>query len=201
MDIGRPSEITSQVYQFGWCLQCTNEHHFFPPRYFHVLSLQLAYKFAQISDKLNRYCTFWKNGLHWFNGHGVGTLVEMVNDSQCVLVLMSSEEEYRENMVSARSDVIRKVVQVYKESCPSLEAEEFLIDSQELDYPMNNPTERTMYRVKTILRCLSERKPLVVNKKGNQQKKISELLSDDTLDCSNISLLGGRDIRVSYYTL
>ena len=38
----RPDKMTSQVYQFGWCLQCTGEHHFFPPRYFHVLSLHLA---------------------------------------------------------------------------------------------------------------------------------------------------------------
>ena len=25
----RPDEMTSQAYQFGWCLQCTREHHFF----------------------------------------------------------------------------------------------------------------------------------------------------------------------------
>ena len=27
----RPDELTSQVYQFGWCLQCTSKHDFFPP--------------------------------------------------------------------------------------------------------------------------------------------------------------------------
>ena len=27
----RPDEMTSEVYQFGWCLQCTREHDFFPP--------------------------------------------------------------------------------------------------------------------------------------------------------------------------
>ena len=27
----RPDEMTSEVYQFGWCLQCTSKHHFFPP--------------------------------------------------------------------------------------------------------------------------------------------------------------------------
>ena len=37
----RPDEMTSQVYQFGWCLQCTGEHHFFPPRYFHILSIYI----------------------------------------------------------------------------------------------------------------------------------------------------------------
>ena len=52
--------------------------------------------------KLNRYCTFWRNGLHWFDGHGVGVLVEIVDESQCVLVLMSCEEGYSDNMVRLR---------------------------------------------------------------------------------------------------
>ena len=83
----RPNEMASQVYQFGWCLQCTGEHDYFPPRYFHVLSLHLAYKMAlpQEDDKLNRRCTFWRNGLHWLNDDGVGVLVEIVDESQCVL--------------------------------------------------------------------------------------------------------------------
>uniref|UniRef100_A0A1X7UB70 Uncharacterized protein n=1 Tax=Amphimedon queenslandica TaxID=400682 RepID=A0A1X7UB70_AMPQE len=117
----RPDEMTSQVYQFGWCLQCTSKHHFFPPRYFHVLSLRLAYKMAlpQEDDKLNRYCTFWKNGLYWFNGHGVGSLVEIVDESQCVLVMMSCEKGYSDNMVSLRRDVIGEVMNVYKEACLS----------------------------------------------------------------------------------
>ena len=70
----RPDKMISQVYQFGWCLQCTGEHHFFPPRYFHILSLHLAYKLAQpqVKDKLSRHCTFWKNGLYWCNSYGVG---------------------------------------------------------------------------------------------------------------------------------
>ena len=86
--------MTSQVYQFGWCLQCTSKHHFFPPRYFHILSLRLAYKMAlpQKHNQLMRRCTFWKNGLYWLNGHGVGSLVEIVDESQCVLVMMSCEK-------------------------------------------------------------------------------------------------------------
>uniref|UniRef100_A0A1X7U3B3 G domain-containing protein n=1 Tax=Amphimedon queenslandica TaxID=400682 RepID=A0A1X7U3B3_AMPQE len=85
----RPDEMTSQVYQFGWCLQCTSKHHFFPPRYFHVLSLRLAYKMAipQEDDKLNRYCKFWKNGFYWSNGHGVGSLVEIVDESHNLSLL------------------------------------------------------------------------------------------------------------------
>ena len=191
----RPDEMTSQVYQFGWCLQCTGEHHFFPPRYFHILSLHLGYKLAlpQVKDKLSRRCTFWKNGLYWSNGYGVGVLVEIVDESQCVLVLMSCKEGY--NMVELRREVIGEVMSVYKESCPSLEVEELVIDPKELDYPVNTPRERTVYSVKAILSAIDKRKLFVVTDKG--EKEVKSILPDESLvDINNLSLLGGRGIKV-----
>ena len=197
----RPKKMTSEVYQFGWCLQCTREHDFFPPRYFHILSLRLAYKMAlpQEDDKLNRYCTFWENGLHWFNGHGVGSLVEIVDESQCVLVMMSCEKGYSDNMVSLRRDVIGEVMSVYKESCPSLEVKELVIDPKELAYPVNTPRERTVYSVKAVISAIKEGRPFLVNERGQTQLK--EILPDESLsDISNLSLLGGRDIKVRINT-
>uniref|UniRef100_A0A1X7TWC2 Death domain-containing protein n=1 Tax=Amphimedon queenslandica TaxID=400682 RepID=A0A1X7TWC2_AMPQE len=198
----RPDEITSQVYQFGWCLQCTCKHHFFPPRYFHVPSLHLAYKMAlpQEDNKLNRYCTFWKNGLYWSNSHGVGSLVEIVDESQCVLVLMSCEKGYSGNMVSLRRDVIGEVMSVYKETCPSLEVKELVIDPKELAYPVNTPRERTVYSIKAVLSALIEyraqhRGPFLVTI-GSKHTELKEILPDESLsDISNLSLLGGRDIK------
>ena len=197
----RPNEMASQVYQFGWCLQCTSKHDFFLPRYFHVLSLRLAYKMAlpQKDDKLNRYCTFWKNGLCWFDGHGVGSLVEIVDESQCVLVMMSCEKGYSDNMVSLRRDVIGEVMSVYKESCPSLEVKELVIDPKELAYPLNTPRERTVYGVWDLLSAIKERRPFLVNNKGQTELKM--ILPDESLsDISNLSLLGGRDIKVRINT-
>ena len=201
----RPDEMTSEVYQFGWCLQCTSKHHFFLPRYFHVLSLHLAFKFClskgnkKLAEKLNRYCTFWKNGLHWFNGHGVGSLVEIVDESQCVLVMMSCEKGYSDNMVYQRRDVIGEVMSVYKESCPSLEVKELVIDPKELAYPVNTPRERTGYDVCDLLSSIKEGRPFLVSDKG--QTRLKEILPDESLsDISNLSLLGGRDIKVRINT-
>uniref|UniRef100_A0A1X7TNB4 Uncharacterized protein n=1 Tax=Amphimedon queenslandica TaxID=400682 RepID=A0A1X7TNB4_AMPQE len=196
-NLHQPDEMTSEVYQFGWCLQCTSKHHFFPPRYFHVLSLHLAYKMAlpQEDGKLNRYCTFWKNGLYWSNGHGVGSLVEIVDENQCVLVMMSCEKGYRDNMVSLRRDVIGEVMSVYKESCPSLEVKELVIDPKELVYPVNTPRERTVYSVKAVLSALVEQRPFLVTT-GTKRTELKEILPDESLsDISNLSLLGGRDIK------
>ena len=198
----RPKMMTSEVYQFGWCLQCTREHDFFPPRYFHVLSLRFAYKKAlpQEDDNLNRYCTFWKNGLYWFNGHGVGSLVEIVDESQCVLVMMSCEKGYSDNMVSLRRDVIREVMSVYKESCPSLEVKELVIDPKELAYPVNTLRERTVYSVKAVISAAVEQRPFLVTT-GTRRTELKEILPDESLsDISNLSLLGGRDIKVRINT-
>ena len=198
----RPDEMTSQVYQFGWCLQCTREHDFFPPRYFHVLLLRLAYKMAlpQEDNQLKRRCTFWKNGLYWFNGHGVGSLVETVDESQCVLVMMSCEEGYSDNMVSLRRDVIGEIMSVYKESCPSIEVKELVIDPKELAYPVNTPRERTVYSVKDIMSTIGKR-DFLVNATGTRRTRLKDILLDESLsDISNLSLLGGRDIKVRINT-
>ena len=193
----RPDEMTSQVYQFGWCLQCTGEHHFFPPRYFHVLSLNLAYKLAlpQEDDKLSRRCTFWKNGLYWSNSYGVGVLVEIVDESQCVLVLMSCEEGY--NMVELRREVIGEVMSVYEKSCPSLEVKELVIDPKELDYPVNTPRERTVYSVRDVMSAMDEGRPFIVSDTGIRRREVKSILPDESLvNINKLSLLGGRDIKV-----
>ena len=196
----RPDEMTSNKYQFGWCLQCTGEHHFFPPRYFHVLSLHLAYKFALAErKKINRRCTFWRNGIHWFNSHGVGVLVEIVDESQCVLVLMSYQEGCSENMVCLRREVIGEVLRLYKESCPSLKVEELVIDPEELDYPVKTPRERTLHAVYTVLLAAVEGGHYHPTTKG--QRKLKSILTGESLsDISNLSLLGGRDIKVRIHT-
>ena len=199
----RPKKMTSEVYQFGWCLQCTREQHFFPPRYFHVLSLHLAFKMAQPQedDNLERRCTFWKNGLYWSNGHGVGSLVEIVDESQCVLVMMSCEKG-SDNMMSLRRDVIGEVMSVYKESCPSLEVKELVIDPKELAYPVNTPRERKVHSVKDILSAIVKLEEFLVKSDGTKGEKVKEILPDESLsDISNLSLLGGRDIKVRINTL
>lgn len=190
--------MNSHIFKFGWCLQCNKEHDFFPPRCFHILSLHLAYKFAlpHEDDILNRYCTFWRNGLHWFNGHGVSALVEIVDESQSILVMMSCEDGYSNDMVLLRRDVIKEIMSVCKESCPYIEVKEFIIDPSDLSYPLEIPRERKIYNVCAVLSAITEgRKFLVTNDPMHRDLKM--ILPDESLsDISNLSLLGRRDINV-----
>ena len=199
----RPAEMTTKVYQFGWCLQCTGEHDYFPPRYFHVLSLHLAYKMAlpQEDDKLNRRCTFWQNGLHWLNGYGVGVLVEIVDESQCVLVLMSQKKGCSDSFIYFRQNVIKEVLIARNESCPSLEVKEFVIDPEELSYPVKTPRKRTLYSVKDVISFILSNQDYIVNATGTKAVELKSVLTDESLsDINNLSLLGGRDIKVRIHT-
>ena len=208
LNIDRPDNINQQVFQFGWCLQCTEDYHFFPSHFFHILLLCLAYKFGlpEYTSKLaivDCQCTFWKNGIHWFNGKGIGTLVELVDGVQCVLVLMSCKEGYERNMVSLRRDVITEVTTVQKESCPSLKLLDFVIDPQDLTYPIDKPTQRTVYNVQDIISCIIRKEDFINNKphsnKVRSPKSLDQVLPNESIqltDISQLSVLGGHDLKV-----
>ena len=74
-----------------------------------------------------------------------------MDESQCVLVLMSCEEGYSDNMVSLRRKLIQEVMSVYSESCSSLKVEEFLIDPQDLAYPVKTPSQKRVYSVRECI--------------------------------------------------
>ena len=208
LNIDRPDNINQQVFQFGWCLQCTEDYHFFPSHFFHVLLLCLAYKFGlpEHTSKLaivNRQCSFWKNGIHWFNGKGIGTLVELVDGGQCVLVLMSCEEGYERNMVFLQREVITEVTTVQKESCPSLKLSDFVIDLQDLTYPIDKPIQRTVYNVQDIISCIIRKEDFINNKphsnKVRSPKRLEQVLPNENIqltDISQLSVLGGHDLKV-----
>ena len=202
----RPDNIGQEVFRFGWCLQCTEHYHFFSSHFLHSLLLNLSYKYALPEhanpNNLNCKSTFWKNGIHWFNGDGAGTLVELVDESQCVLVLMSCEEGYENEMVSLQRDVITEVMNVWKESCPSLKLSDFIIDPQDLTYLIDKPTQRTVYNVGDIIYCIIHKKDFVGSKphSNNQigkMKKLSELLQ--LTDIHHLSALKGQELdKVQY---
>ena len=117
-----------------------------------------------------------------------------MDDSQCVLVLMSCEEGYSDNMACIRRKVISEIASIYKESCPSLKVEELVIDPEELSYPVKTPRERTVYSVHSILSAIVEDRPFIVTTNGH--KELKSILPDESVS-DNLSLLGARDIKVS----
>ena len=207
LNVDRPDNIDQEVFLFGWCLQCTEHYHFFPSHFLHSLLLNLSYKYAlpKHTSTLNIQSNFWKNGIHWFNGNGVA-LVELVDESQCVLVLMSCEEGYESEMVFLRRNVITEIMKLQKKSYPNLMLSAFVIDPQDLTYPIDKPTQRTVYNVQDIIYCIIHRKDFVTNSKVHSsnyncvKKKLNQLLFNESLQLENIgylSILGERYSLIS----
>ena len=198
-NVQRPHEI-SRTIQFGWCLQCCNPHQFFLPRFLHVLLLHLAYQYAlpkTADNPHHRQCTIWTNGILWSDVYGVQTLVEIVDNSQCVLLLMSCLEGLEHNMIKLRKEVIKDILSHQKDTCPRLELQEFIIDPSQLDYPIDKPSSLTLYDIEHVALYVVMKKAFVISYKGDNVIKISDLLLFEHINPDTLSVFAGRNPEVS----
>ena len=191
------------TFQFGWCLQCSNPHQFFPPRFFHILLLHLAYNYALDSttadNPLNRRCTIWTNGILWSDDDGVQTLVEIIDNSRCVLLLMSCLHGMEHNMVNLRKNVISDILSHKKDTCSTLEIQEFIIDPTRLEYPVDSSSSLTLYDIEQIADCVVHKKPVVVSStnEGRNTIEITDLLPFECINPDTLSVFAGRSPEVS----
>jgi hypothetical protein len=95
-------------------------------------------------------------------------------------------------MIDLRREVIREVLKVHEESYRSLKVSDYVIDPDELTYPINKPMDRTLYSVTDIIASIKGKREFVDNEK--KQKKIDNLFNkESTLNICQLSILGGRD--------
>ena len=106
-----------------------------------------VYASALAESVLN--CRLWKNGIRWCDQNNIVTVVELVDADQCVLVLMSCEENARKLIVSLRRELIKDIETSFKEYCTGVKAG-FVIDPDCLEYPIDKPIERTVYSVENL---------------------------------------------------
>ena len=191
------------TFQFGWCLQCSNPHQSFLPRFLHVLLLHLAYNYAldptTADNPLNRRCTIWTNGILWSDDDGVQTLVEIIDNSQCVLLLMSCLHGMEHNLVKLRKNVIKYILSHKKDTCPRLELQEFIIDPTRLEYPVDSLSSLTLYDIEHIAARVVRKKPVVVSctDEGRIRIKITDLLPFEHINPDTLSVFAGRSPEVS----
>ena len=198
------STIMNKPFKFGWYLQCSNEHSFFSSRFLHLLTLRLAYQYAlqkSTDNPHNLRCTIWSTGILWNDEDGVETLVELLDNSQSVILLMSSQKELEHNMIPLRRRVITDILSIREEICPSVHVKEYIIDSSQLDYPIDKTSSLVLYDIGEIASCIAFNKPCVVScMKTNQgvyvSKKLSDLLPLEYNRGQDISIFVGRDIKV-----
>ena len=111
-------------YYIGNFAECEVKLNYFPPRFLHLLFLRLAYSYAlqaaqenratsdlesvALLQKHNRRCTMWKNGIHWLMQEGVECFVEIVNNSNGIVVITKSKEEQKFNCSEMLFKILRE---------------------------------------------------------------------------------------------
>ena len=194
------SQEISGTFQFGWCLQCSNPHHFFLPRFLHVLLLHLAFRYAlpkSTENKLHRRCTIWTSGIQWKDTRGVQSLVELVDNNQCVLLLMSCQVGSEQNMLRLCKDLLCEILSLQQQLCPSLKLQEFIIDPSQLHYPIEKPSTLTLYDIELIASCIIQKEQFVLDTEGDKQMKISDLFPFEPIQPDTLSVFAGRNPEVS----
>ena len=151
-------------YNCGWLLCCSEDHHFFTPRFLQVILLRLAFSFAldiEIQKRrdhpaIQRRCSIWKNGILWLNADGIEVLVEMRQQNQVVAVMMRCDEvsETRIECIYLWSSVIQKILKMKEEFCSQVLTKEAFIDPDELQYPLRPLKDLTLFSMSDVARSV-----------------------------------------------
>ncbi|XP_019859239.1 PREDICTED: uncharacterized protein LOC109587441 [Amphimedon queenslandica] len=197
--IEKPIRLIPHEFTFGWYLQCTNLHDLFPQRFFNSLLLHFTMKYpVEEACKIgyDKYqCSFWKNGLKWSDRNGITTLLELVDENQCVLVLMSCNKGAQEsNMVLLRRRLIHDIFDMHRKFCGTLDTVAFVIDPEKLQYPIDKPKTRVAYFVENFIKLGKHDfiNPTVQTKgaPASDGKQVCDVLPYES-DYANLSIFGG----------
>ena len=184
--------VIAEPLLFGWCLLCIDEHGFFSPHFLHLAYHHALPRSSDNCDELR--CTIWSTGILWHCRYGVQTLVELVDNSRSVILLMSCKKELQLNMIPLRREVIADVLSIKKEACPSVKIKKFIIRPSQLDYPIEKPFHLVLFDIEGIASSVVLNKPCVVS--YNKCMHTSSYVEEKMCDLFPFEYNRGRDMSV-----
>ena len=127
-----PGDIATPERCFGWLLHTDSIHQSFPNRFLHTLTLKLAHELCladqnhnAIIQVNNRQCKVWRCGISWNSVKGVSTLIELMEQSRCLFLVMSfPDPEYCNELVP----VLQIIKATLSQFSPSIPATEYIVD-------------------------------------------------------------------------
>lgn len=165
-------DIEEFYYHFGWMLRCSKPEDFFLPHFLHVLLLRLAFSFDLTRDKqdlnvsnpvIQGECHVWKNGIYWLNRFGLGVLVEVVDKSRKVNVVVRCLQGVDIECAKLRSAVIAKVLQAVDDYCPGVSVTEtFVSPTEAIQHPLN-PSDGGLIAAAEVAKAVCLPAPFALN--------------------------------------
>ena len=196
LEIQQPSVLLSSEEGmfsnwFGWCLSCKHQKYcFFTSRFLHVLLLRLIGTFpladsdaTASSHHQQKRCTVWTNGISWDNEEGIRTIVELIDQNQRVVVVMSHTTESRPLECSKhRSAVIRLIRDLKEKLFPKLDVDEYLISP---DLLKNWPSEdvclpdEVLCPMENVAKSMLLQKPWILSLKGELKLRTEKTMLNE----------------------
>ena len=175
-------------FSIGWYVKCTGNLDFLPPRYLHVLLLRLTFMFAlppgslQTSDfdlslsvpKENCHCTMWKNGIHWLMSEGIECIVEVVNESRGVVVVVKSRKKHTYQCVQMLAQIVNVITEAKHEFCYSVSFQYHIMNS---DDPSSYSNEDKLFEISKIKSALRNQDETVISESGHVTLDLENLKS------------------------
>ena len=186
------------IYKCGWYLSCnSSEADHLSSRFLHVLLLRLAFSFALIPDPyevdtscpvIQRKCNVWKSGIHWINRKGVEVVVEVVEQSTTVVVMVGCMMGKELAGVELRTKVIKSVLDVKEEHCKNIKTRDKILHPQELkSYPLSKLDQLLSFSIHELSCGVAESVDFVTRQRDTELKafSIKELLYFEPYTCFN----------------
>ena len=185
------------TYSIGWLARCTDPFDYFPARFLHVLLLRLVFRFTLSAPQkqassassdhshFQRRCTMWKTGVHWLMVEGVECMVELVDGSKGVVIIIKSEEDNVEYCVHVFNRIFSCVIEAKAEFCHAIRPDFFLLDSTtEADYL----SEDHLFAMSDVEKALAhpEKSNWILSVSGNSRMKFSKLFSVNSLNLLHV---------------
>ena len=171
------------AFKFGWCLRCCNlkRHHFFTPRFFHMLLLHLAYKFSESSsfNAFEQLCQIWSKGIFWKDLNGAQTLIELIDNNQSLIVLVSFQDGLETSVariVNHIRDVIVEILTCKQKVMPRTDTTEFIVDNSNLLYPLGPLSDLTLFDMRLLAKCHVNGDSFILDTTGNRQVVVTKLI-------------------------
>ena len=186
--VSPPPEVTITT-GYGWCLWCPNPHQFLSNRFLHVLLLRIAYTFClpnpnigklqvvSLIHQLARRCILYKNGIWWTNDQGIEVMVEVSDLNRCVTLIVSSEEGLEVESSRVRAALVKAILSMKDEFCPSCDSQECLVSPHQLSIIRTTSLSNlSLYSLKDVSQTILLKRQFVVDTNGVKKCDLSSLL-------------------------
>ena len=174
-----------EPFKFGWCLRCGNlkKHHFFTSRFLHLLLLHLAYKFSEssLNALFEQLCQIWSRGIFWKDLNGAQTLIELTDNNQSLIVLVSFQDGPDIKIDNHIRDVIVEILTCKQQVMPRTDTTEFILDNSNLLYPLGPLSDLTLFDMRLLAKCHVNGKLFILDTTGDRQVAVAEMFFTDKL--------------------